>query len=117
MDFFFFQAEDGIRDGHVTGVQTCALPISASRNLSIPCLAKISAIEIPNFAATISSVSNRSRPIRRWRHRPTEDLPAPIMPMSTIDFPRRVTWQYRQGRAISKLPLPTAVGEPPLLER
>src|SRR5690348_4367169 len=25
--FFFFQAEDGIRDGRVTGVQTCALPI------------------------------------------------------------------------------------------
>src|SRR5690606_39283650 len=27
--FFFFQAEDGIRDFHVTGVQTCALPISS----------------------------------------------------------------------------------------
>src|SRR5438067_9217320 len=27
--FFFFQAEDGIRDRNVTGVQTCALPISA----------------------------------------------------------------------------------------
>src|SRR5437870_7178266 len=27
---FFFQAEDGIRDGHVTGVQTCALPISSA---------------------------------------------------------------------------------------
>src|SRR5260370_39132790 len=26
---FFFQAEDGIRDSSVTGVQTCALPISA----------------------------------------------------------------------------------------
>src|SRR5436305_11074627 len=25
--FFFFQAEDGIRDADVTGVQTCALPI------------------------------------------------------------------------------------------
>src|SRR5690606_40119040 len=25
--FFFFQADDGIRDFHVTGVQTCALPI------------------------------------------------------------------------------------------
>src|SRR5204862_2885484 len=25
--FFFFQAEDGIRDLYVTGVQTCALPI------------------------------------------------------------------------------------------
>src|SRR2546430_8879744 len=28
--FFFFQAEDGIRDLTVTGVQTCALPISAA---------------------------------------------------------------------------------------
>src|SRR5258708_38712959 len=28
MSFFFFQAEDGIRDDLVTGVQTCALPIS-----------------------------------------------------------------------------------------
>src|SRR5436305_5731561 len=27
-DLFFFQAEDGIRDADVTGVQTCALPIS-----------------------------------------------------------------------------------------
>src|SRR6266851_7432969 len=29
--FFFFQAEDGIRDRDVTGVQTCALPISLNR--------------------------------------------------------------------------------------
>src|SRR5256885_8019965 len=29
--FFFFQAEDGIRDYKVTGVQTCALPISGQR--------------------------------------------------------------------------------------
>src|SRR6267154_3248821 len=28
--FFFFQAEDGIRDGRVTGVQTCALPICSA---------------------------------------------------------------------------------------
>src|SRR5207248_5765685 len=38
--FFFFQAEDGIRDRTVTGVQTCALPISwagpASRSGSAP---------------------------------------------------------------------------------
>src|SRR5437870_7031105 len=31
---FFFQAEDGIRDGHVTGVQTCALPIYRPVGLS-----------------------------------------------------------------------------------
>src|SRR5690606_40396464 len=28
---FFFQAEDGIRDFHVTGVQTCALPIDGKK--------------------------------------------------------------------------------------
>src|SRR5690606_38635595 len=31
---FFFQAEDGIRDFHVTGVQTCALPIYSRKTLS-----------------------------------------------------------------------------------
>src|SRR3712207_8101584 len=31
-DFFFFQAEDGIRDIGVTGIQTCALPISMLAN-------------------------------------------------------------------------------------
>src|SRR5690606_39502387 len=36
--FFFFQAEDGIRDFHVTGVQTCALPISpAPASLTSTC--------------------------------------------------------------------------------
>src|SRR5690348_17514034 len=42
---FFFQAEDGIRDGRVTGVQTCALPIlvrpllDIARGLGAPLLA------------------------------------------------------------------------------
>src|SRR2546429_1478883 len=56
--FFFFQAEDGIRDVAVTGVQTCALPISAH-------LPKTSAVVSSRPAATSSSmvldrVSNRS---------------------------------------------------------
>src|SRR5207248_8797480 len=33
--FFFFQAEDGIRDRTVTGVQTCALPISGVEEFKI----------------------------------------------------------------------------------
>src|SRR5215213_9026936 len=33
--FFFFQAEDGIRDWSVTGVQTCALPISLTTDLIV----------------------------------------------------------------------------------
>src|SRR5438105_11419056 len=41
--FFFFQAEDGIRDPLVTGVQTCALPIYTARPLApvIPIAAPI----------------------------------------------------------------------------
>ena len=34
--FFFFQAEDGIRDTSVTGVQTCALPISFLTDQILP---------------------------------------------------------------------------------
>jgi len=39
--FFFFQAEDGIRDRDVTGVQTCALPIKEKERLN----AKLSLLE------------------------------------------------------------------------
>ena len=36
--FFFFQAEDGIRDDLVTGVQTCALPISTTQDYYYCCV-------------------------------------------------------------------------------
>src|SRR6267143_4909087 len=53
--FFFFQAEDGIRDGTVTGVQTCALPI-----LDMPVLAfKVGMVgSIENIAAIAEVVSD-----------------------------------------------------------
>src|SRR5260221_1928659 len=35
ISFFFFQAEDGIRDHCVTGVQTCALPISCGQHVPL----------------------------------------------------------------------------------
>src|SRR5690606_40018809 len=38
---FFFQAEDGIRDFHVTGVQTCALPIFSQATPSRCCFSAI----------------------------------------------------------------------------
>src|SRR5690606_39527718 len=40
LTFFFFQAEDGIRDFHVTGVQTCALPISGPSPKPLPAVRK-----------------------------------------------------------------------------
>src|SRR5689334_23966130 len=56
MVFFFFQAEDGIRDGTVTGVQTCALPISLA----------VGATSIlwpgPPAAADVYAVVERHRP-------------------------------------------------------
>src|SRR5439155_8299593 len=45
--FFFFQAEDGIRDGHVTGVQTCALPISRGRRFDPAWLHHLEAGRLP----------------------------------------------------------------------
>src|SRR5256885_10440338 len=48
--FFFFQAEDGIRDYKVTGVQTCALPI-LSRNHHPGPLAGMRVLELAQIMA------------------------------------------------------------------
>src|SRR6266705_3788949 len=45
MFFFFFQAEDGIRDRTVTGVQTCALPIYRARPGAGPIVAVDPAVQ------------------------------------------------------------------------
>src|SRR3989441_10938372 len=62
--FFFFQAEDGIRDKLVTGVQTCALPICAGkvhalgtsgyrRSPVMPETPTIAEAGVPGYEATI----------------------------------------------------------------
>src|SRR5260221_10312105 len=45
--FFFFQAEDGIRDHCVTGVQTCALPISSRRRHTRHCVTGVQTCALP----------------------------------------------------------------------
>src|SRR5690606_16874588 len=70
---FFFQAEDGIRDFHVTGVQTCALPISicepsgSLRTISkMVCAATVVAPRCTVVAGTVSMICrSRSVAIRR----------------------------------------------------
>src|SRR5690606_40544045 len=55
---FFFQAEDGIRDFHVTGVQTCALPIyrgAAGRGLAPTKDATLSHTALTPFVYTVST--------------------------------------------------------------
>src|SRR5690606_41078736 len=63
----FFQAEDGIRDFHVTGVQTCALPISEeierardlARRLGIPYIAREGSIEALGAKAVLVVTKER----------------------------------------------------------
>src|SRR2546429_6897952 len=68
--FFFFQAEDGIRDVAVTGVQTCALPISfANPQVAIPYRTKL-AVGVP-ASSTIATwevalIARRS-PLASWQ--------------------------------------------------
>src|SRR5256885_3184063 len=71
--FFFFQAEDGIRDYKVTGVQTCALPISI--DLRLPCLEPairlmVSSINVPpmSFTPPFSTATQPSTPSFTHEH-------------------------------------------------
>src|SRR5260221_9006698 len=56
--FFFFQAEDGIRDHCVTGVQTCALPIS-TRMLTTSLACRLISAGEPAPSMTTTSLSAR----------------------------------------------------------
>src|SRR5207245_6936732 len=66
---FFFQAEDGIRDATVTGVQTCALPIYQRWDHVVGVAAGVSLLE-SIFAGRFSTVSGevrmpqQNRPVR-----------------------------------------------------
>ena len=53
--FFFFQAEDGIRDWSVTGVQTCALPIYTS-------VVSVDSITLVNPKMRVRKILNYRRP-------------------------------------------------------
>src|SRR5256885_4853995 len=70
--FFFFQAEDGIRDYKVTGVQTCALPISPGRGASAPAAGRrpgrpAAGAEAPRPGAGASGGAARARGARPAR--------------------------------------------------
>src|SRR3989475_12017909 len=93
--FFFFQAEDGIRDLTVTGVQTCALPISATRARSAAVCHRGSRLRItppppprsrarrdtapappPRGARAVPAPPTGASPAPRRRGRPTFQQPA-----------------------------------------
>src|SRR5256885_3414953 len=80
-DYFFFQAEDGIRDYKVTGVQTCALPISSGQHVDPgshgdpdPALGPFDA---PSHREGPARLRSRSQPAERREDDPHPD-PAEI---------------------------------------
>src|SRR6266699_6558654 len=103
--FFFFQAEDGIRDADVTGVQTCALPISmliagfagawaflSSPQLEMTAMAAIATT--PNLERIMATSGSKRRGIDRLIMRTPHgavNLPRPRL----AEMNRRGPWQQK----------------------
>src|SRR5207249_6278794 len=62
---FFFQAEDGIRDRNVTGVQTCALPISTENCAAV--LDRMEQFSVVGFVEAIAKIPAHYALFRRTR--------------------------------------------------
>src|SRR5207248_8605840 len=99
--FFFFQAEDGIRDRTVTGVQTCALPISTAdigRSLQAEIPSKGFKQRSDGFLSCSNDLQGFSRVKNRsWKgaHR----LPRMEKSEGMRSEERRVGKEWRSGRA------------------
>src|SRR5690606_40848504 len=89
--YFFFQAEDGIRDFHVTGVQTCALPISTTiRRPRSEVYAFWRRLEnLPRFMTHLDEVEEIDARHSHWR--------------ATAPFGRTVSWDARSEEHTSEL--------------
>src|SRR3712207_8535051 len=77
---FFFQAEDGIRDIGVTGVQTCALPIWTALLLGMFALV----IFTMTFLATLSSIFESQGPSLVAAERGAYDLSMDSIPSNPV---------------------------------
>src|SRR5256884_814529 len=83
--FFFFQAEDGIRDVAVTGVQTCALPISIALQILLKKREQyISAVVIRGVGGKVNTANV---------------VPLIIKPASMHPWPHRQRIENQIGRA------------------
>src|SRR3712207_8568575 len=84
--FFFFQAEDGIRDIGVTGVQTCALPISTGdSNIAFAGPTPTGTVSIPEIMV------NGAERIFRWRFR-----------KQCGSIPAVTSWERSEERRVGK---------------
>src|SRR6266508_4064582 len=121
--FFFFQAEDGIRDGHVTGVQTCALPISVRWRIHS---SLVSTIDSKNAFGTTRSGSAEPTPaIEAWRgpltrrsplrvrSRRPPGPPSRVAPRDRVALPSDRAWERGYRRSTPHAPPGPRAGSPP----
>src|SRR5207244_5702468 len=96
----FFQAEDGIRDDLVTGVQTCALPILAFNQTAGNTYGGRECCAAFQQASTSADVTTGTRTVKRCGF---NVLPAAIssggsLYGSTVEESGRAAWRGRRGR-------------------
>src|SRR3982750_3370600 len=93
---FFFQAEDGIRDLIVTGVQTCALPISASDDavsVAAEPYGPISTCAPPSMSSAYAGPARTASDPSSFRRSPTRRPRSP--PAALVSScQRRRPWRY-----------------------
>src|SRR5256885_4010057 len=113
--FFFFQAEDGIRDYKVTGVQTCALPILIVSEPSNPWMAGVAALFTREF---FEAARARLRPdglLCQWAHTydiGADDLRSIVRTFVSV-FPQGTMWLGGGGDLVL---IGSAADAPPPIE-
>src|SRR5256885_13201623 len=90
LNIFFFQAEDGIRDYKVTGVQTCALPICSFR-----CSETRLKRDNTDWRTECDGVKNRNRSLHFGSNRSVSDGSARASSRSSRSEERRVGEECR----------------------
>src|SRR5690606_41098875 len=89
LSVFFFQAEDGIRDFHVTGVQTCALPILYAMNAPDE-VAGVIALAPFIAARPLLDEVDQAGGLARWQ---------PALPLAAEDYQRHLlVWRSEERR-------------------
>src|SRR5260370_1981331 len=81
--FFFFQAEDGIRDSSVTGVQTCALPISINYKIF----------------GDLTQVASAQVQVKDDTGQVVFSTPVPVQPTGSVTWPSGQPIHVKIGRA------------------
>src|SRR2546422_8779485 len=104
--YFFFQAEDGIRDVAVTGVQTCALPISQSRVAEV----RRARPEAEAWLGLLEAALGESEDGARWEAavpKPAADRPvkAPLLSRAEIAVDGRAARGWVSGLVRRAVPV------------